>query len=61
MKQVDDKTMLELIGVLNSFLYDSHCETNILDGGHTRGFCKTCADHYFAGQNVLAKLMELIK
>ena len=49
----------ELIKVLNGFIYNPHCETTISEGKHTRGFCKICADHYFEGQNVLGKLMEL--
>ena len=60
MKNIEESTIKELINVLNNFLYNPHCETMISEGKHTReGFCKTCEDHYFAGQDVLSELMVM--
>lgn len=61
MKQIDEGTLKQAVFILNEFVYNPHCETKIQEEVHSRGFCKTCADHYFLGQEVLAKLMELSK
>lgn len=58
---IKENTVKQLINVLNGFVYNPHCETTISEKKHTRGFCKTCADNYFEGQDVLFKLIELSK
>jgi hypothetical protein len=47
---------LRLEEALQSFLQNPHCATTVAEGKHAAsGFCSTCSDQYFAGQNALTQ------
>jgi hypothetical protein len=54
-----NKAINKLFNALMAYTYNPHCATTISEGKHSLGFCRICADQYFAANDALTMAEKL--